>query len=131
MLRGCVKRILNKLCDYFSGLDASTSLEHLWRGSITLEKLILKCEVVEKLHPCFKAKSGSVNHLKICMPWSFFGKKPVEIIISGIEVVLQLQKREEYAAALQANDVLPKNWSMLDLVSCLLSGLAKPLIFEY
>eukprot|EP00961_Rhodomonas_salina_P041744 561558-Rhodomonas_salina.1 len=80
MLRGWVERVLSKLCVYFEGVSRESVIESLWKGSISLDNLTLKPAAIEELGLAVVAKEGKVKSLKVVVPWSFFGKRPLQVI---------------------------------------------------
>ena len=64
----------------------------VWRGEIVLDDLELRSDCLDGLGLPLTLEAGYVGNLRISIPWSYLGTKPVVAEIDRIHLVLRLQE---------------------------------------
>lgn len=68
----------------------------MWSGKIELENLNLKRSLIEKLNLPVKLLMGKIAKLSIDVPWNRLSSTPVEVQVSGVNIVLVPQGQDEW-----------------------------------
>lgn len=80
--------LLNVLCDvlgnYVEGLTKDNLKVGVWSGKIELSNLQLKASALDQLNLPIRVVRGSLNNLKVKVPWTSLESKPVEVFIDGV-----------------------------------------------
>ena len=80
--------LLNVLVDILGNYVAGLTKENLkigvWAGKIELFNLKLKSTALDQFHLPVQVNKGSLQKLKLKIPWASLDKKPVKVIIDGI-----------------------------------------------
>jgi hypothetical protein len=79
----------------------------VWRGEIVLDDLELRADCLDGLGLPVSLEAGYVGSLRISIPWSSLGSKPVVAEVERIHLILRLQVRCPLAGASMRNDRPP------------------------
>jgi hypothetical protein len=67
----------------------------VWRGEILLEDLELRADCLDGLGIPLTLEAGYVGNLRISIPWSSLGSKPVEAELDRVHLILKLKENVE------------------------------------
>ena len=88
--------LMSYVSKYIKNIQPSDLRLSVWNGDVTLHKLDLRLDVIEReLKMPFKVLSGHIHQLDLKIPWMNLGSEPVVITISTMELVLTLKPRQD------------------------------------
>ena len=75
---------------YVESFDADQLRVGVWSGRINLTGLTLRTEAIQIVTDLpFQIIAGQLDSLKIVIPWNRLGQHPMQVVISGLRLVLR------------------------------------------
>ena len=75
-------------------------------ANLSLNNVKLKQDAFLKLSMPINIELGEIRHLDVKIPWLKIGSKPVVVTVEGLNIILSLQKREDW----QVFDIFSKEY---------------------
>lgn len=101
-----VAPIIESTLSKFINLQPNTLKISLWSGEAKLKNLDLKLDTLEyELNLPFKLLSGSIQEIKVNIPWTALGSQSIVITCSNLEVTLELKETQKA----EIRDQLPED----------------------
>lgn len=89
VLDAIVSKVLNRLLgEYVTGFDKQAIRFSLY-GSLELENLELKKNILDRLHWPVKIRSGTISKLKLSIPWRHIETETSLISIESLYLLLE------------------------------------------
>ena len=79
---------VNILGEFVNGLTEENLKVGVWGGNIKLTKLTINKEGLEKMNLPLCFRDGQVDTLEIKIPWTNLDKNPVQIIVTGVHLLV-------------------------------------------
>lgn len=97
MFEGLLEKFLTSfLGEYIENLDPAKLSVSIWSGSIQLNDLRLRSDLLTRLQLPFEVKLGIIKHLHLELPWSRLASQPVVCKLEQLHLVVTPQPEAEW-----------------------------------